>query len=455
VLDVTSLEKLKSGVAGTITRPGDEGFDHAREVPLGGVDKKPAAIVRVKNAADIAKAIAFANDNGVELAVRSGGHSGAAHSSTEGGIVIDVRGLNSIDVDASAKTAWVGSGATALEVAEATLKHGLVVGFGDAGTVGVGGITLGGGVGYLSRKYGLSIDSLLVVEVVTANGDVLTVDEKNHPDLFWALRGGGGNFGVVTRFKFALKPLSDFTGGLLVLPATAEAVAGFIAAAEAAPEELGTIANVMPAPPMPFLPPDVVGKPIILAMMAYNGDAKSAEAALAPFRALGKPLADMVKPGSYLSMFPPEDPSYKPIAVGRNLFTDSIDVKKAQQIIDGITNSGADFAAVQLRVLGGAISRVPADATAYGHRSEKVMAMVVAFSDGTAETAAKRATWAEKLASQLNPNWGAAYVNFLFGETPERVRNAYPGKTWDRLRAVKKQYDPENLFKLNQNIPPA
>jgi FAD/FMN-containing dehydrogenase len=456
VLDVNaSLDQLKAAVSGNITLPTDPDFDKAREVPMGGVDKKPAAIVRVKDAGDIARVLSFARESGLELAVRNGGHRGAAHSSTEGGIVIDVRGFKSVDLDVPGRTVWAGAGLTALELATETLKHDLIVGFGDSGTVGIGGITLGGGVGYLSRKYGLSIDSLLAAEMVTADGSFITVDARNHPDLFWAIRGGGGNFGVVTRFKYQLHPMPEFTGGMLVLPATAESVAGFVAAASTAPEELSTIANVMPAPPMPFLPPEAVGKPVILAFLAYAGDPKSAEAALAPFRALGEPLADMVRPGSYLSMFPPEDPGYKPIAVGRNLFTDSIGVGEAQKILDGLANSGAPFAAVQIRVLGGAINRVPADATAYGHRDQNIMAMVVAFSDGTPETARLRAAWASALAAELNPSWSAGYVNFIFDEGPDRVRAAYPGATWDRLRGIKKRYDPDNLFRLNQNIPPA
>jgi FAD/FMN-containing dehydrogenase len=456
VLDVnTSLDKLQAAVSGRITLPADPGFDEAREVALGGIDKRPAAIVRVRDAADIARVIAFARDNGLELAVRNGGHSGAGHSSTEGGIVIDVRGLTGIDIDIPGRTVWAGAGLTALELAGETLKDDLIVGFGDAGSVGIGGITLGGGVGYLSRKLGLTIDSLLAAEIVTADGKVHTVDERNEADLFWAIRGGGGNFGVVTRLKYKLSPLPEFTGGMLVLPATAETVAGFVSAASAAPEELGTIANVMPAPPMPFLPPDAAGKPVILAFIAYAGDPASAERALAPFRALGTPLADMVKPQSYLSMFPPEDPDYKPVAVGRTLFTDAIGVSEAQEIIDAVTNSGAPFAAVQIRVLGGAIGRVPDAATAYGHRHEKIMAMVVSFSDGTPETAKQRAEWAETLAGELNPNWSAGYVNFLFDEGAERVRAAYPGSTWDRLRETKKRYDPQNLFRLNHNIPPA
>jgi FAD/FMN-containing dehydrogenase len=449
------LSALRSAIAGTILTAADDGYDAARIVTYGGIDKKPGAIVQVKSATDIAVAIRYARDNNLELAVRSGGHSAAGHSTTEGGVVIDVRALKSIEVDPATKTVWAGSGVTAVELTEATEKHHLVVGFGDAGSVGLGGITLGGGVGYLSRNWGMSVDSLLAAEIVTAKGEVLTADADNHPDLFWALRGGGGNFGVVTMLKFALHPLPNFTGGMLVLPATAETIAGFVAAAEAAPEELGTICNVMPAPPMPFLPEDVVGKFVILAMIGFAGDNDAAEAALAPFRALAEPYADFVKPGPYLSMYPPEDPDYHPIAVSRNLFTDSIHRAKAQGILDHLGKSGAQMSVTQIRVLGGAVNRMPAEATAYAHRDQKIMLNIAAFVDGTpADTAAKE-KWMTDFASYLTPDWSAAYINFVGDEGAERTRAAYPGKTWDRLRQVKKQYDPQNVFRLNQNIPPA
>lgn len=452
-VDRTSISRI--GLKGSVTYPGDAGYDSARAVFVGGIDRRPAAIAHVEGPDDIAMLLTFAAGAGVDVAVRSGGHSAAGHGQPEGGLVIDVRGLKSIDIDRSAKTVWAGAGLTAGELIAETARIGQIVGFGDAATVGIGGITLGGGMGYLSRKLGLTIDALLAAEIVTARGDVLIVDADHDPDLFWAIRGGGGNFGVVTRFKFALQPLDEFTGGLFVLPATPESVAGFVAAADSAPDELSTIANVMPAPPMPFLPPDAAGKPVLLAMMAYAGDPTSAERALAPFRALGKPYADFVKPGPYLSMFQPADPNYKPIAAGRTLFADGIDTTAAKRIIDGVTNSGAPFAAVQIRVLGGAVKRVPTDATAYAHRNENIMLVVVSFSDGTPEGKVSREEWASELASAINPGWGGGYVNFLFDEGPERVRAAYPGRTWDRLRQIKKQYDPTNLFRLNQNIPPA
>jgi FAD/FMN-containing dehydrogenase len=219
---------------------------------------------------DVRRVIAVARDEGRELAIRSGGHSIAGHSTTNGGIVLDLRSMARIDIDATNRTAWAETGATALQVTEAAVEAGLVVGFGDSGSVGIGGITLAGGIGFLVRKPGLTIDSVLAAEIVTADGRLLSVDANHHPDLFWAVRGGG-NFGVVTRLKFRLHELPHFTGGLLVLPATPETIAGFAAAALVSPEELTTIGNVMPAPPMPFLPPDVHERLVILGMMAYAG----------------------------------------------------------------------------------------------------------------------------------------------------------------------------------------
>src|SRR5688572_12761626 len=264
-------------VKGRVITPEDPSYDQARTVFYGGIDKRPTAIVRVSDVADVRRAIATARDEGYELAVRSGGHSIVGHSTTDGGIVIDLRAMSSIDVDPDAGSAWIETGANAIHVTEALAKHGLVVGFGDAGSVGVGGITLGGGIGFLVRKLGMTIDSLLAAEVVTADGRHLEIDAEHHPDLFWAIRGGGGNFGVVTRLQFRLHELRQFTGGILILPATPETIADFAAAAMTAPDELSTIGNVMPAPPLPFLPPEVHGRLVIFAMMAFAGADDAAE----------------------------------------------------------------------------------------------------------------------------------------------------------------------------------
>ena len=448
-----SVERLSEGLSGRVITPGDTDYDEARAVLAAGFDRRPAAIVRVAGADDVARVVRYASEVGAELVVRCGGHSGAGHGTTDGGIVIDVRDLKEIDLDVRGRSVWAGSGMTAAEVTAAVTPHGLVVGFGDTGSVGIGGITLGGGVGYLVRRDGLTIDNLLGAEIVTADGETLLVDATNHPDLFWAIRGGGGNFGVVTRFHYRLNELPAFYGGMLVLPATPETVAGYIAAAEAAPEELSTIANVMTAPPMPFLPEEWHGRVVILGMIGFAGDSEAGERAVAPFRALAEPLADMVAASPYANMFPPEDPDYHPTAVAVNMHIDHVDRDVAATIVDHLERSDASLRAAQLRVLGGAMARVPADATAYAHRSSRIMVNLAAFYDGEADRPAKEA-WLRDFAAAIDQGDPAVYVNFLADEGPGRVRAAYPGETWDRLLEVKRRYDPVNLFRVNQNIAP-
>ena len=449
-----AIAALKSGFSGTLILPTDAGYDTARTVMYGGYDKRPGLIARVRTAADVQRVVDVARDTGVEFSVRSGGHSNAGHSTNEGGLVLDLRDMHAISVDAANKTLTAETGATAMDVTRAALEHGLIVGFGDAGTVGIGGITLGGGVGYLARKWGLTFDSLLSAVFVTADGKLLTASDGDNPDLFWALRGGGGNFGVVTKLTYRLNELPEFTGGMICLPATAETVAGFVAAAELAPEELSTIANVMPAPPMPFLPPEVVGKMVILGMLAFAGPNADAEKAIAPFRALAKPYADHVKPGPYTQMYPPEDPDYHPTATARNMFMDRIGLSEARQIVDTLNASDAMFKVAQIRVLGGAYARVPVDATAYGHRKAPIMVNLAAFYT-TPEDKLKREIWVDRFMADLTQETKGAYVNFLMAEGDDRIRGAYPGAIWDRLRQIKRKYDPANLFRLNQNIAPA
>lgn len=447
------FDELRATVAGRFVEPGDPEYDALRIVQLGGTDPRPAVIVRPAHDADVAAAIAFAREAGLPLAIRSGGHSGAGHSTVDGGLVIDLRDMAAIEVDAEARTAWVEAGATAGEVTAATAAHGLATGFGDTGTVGVSGITLGGGVGYLSRKHGLTIDNLLAADVVTADGRLLRTDTDHHPDLFWAIRGGGGNFGVATRFQFRLHPLDGVVGGMLFLPATAETVAGFIAAAQAAPDELSTIANVMPCPPMPFVPAEHHGRLVIMGLICWSGPTDAGDAAVAPFRSLAEPLVDMVSAIPYPQMFPPADPDYRPTAVSRTLLLDDVDAALAERVMERLEGTDG-MRVVQLRVLGGAIARVPADATAYAHRSSRIMGNVAAFFGGP-DDRATRAVWVEETAALLDQGDSGVYVNFLSDEGAERVRAAYPGATWDRLAQVKAEYDPDNLFRRNQNVPPA
>ena len=448
-------ERLAAELRGRVVTSADDDYDAIRRVAEGSSDLRPALVARVADAGDVATVLRFAHDSGLELAVRSGGHSGAGHGTTEGGIVLDVRELNAIEIDEGARTVWVGSGATAGAVTAALTEHGLAVGFGDTGSVGVGGITTGGGIGYLVRKHGMTIDALRAAEVVTADGALHAVDAETEPDLFWAIRGAGANVGVVTRFQFALVPVPAIVGGIMILPATPEAVAGFVAAADAAPEELSTIANVMPCPPMPFVPEELHGTLVNMALMCYAGEGEAAEAAYAPFRALG-PLADLVKPGTLPDMYAGEEEGAEmpPMVVTmRQQFIERVDLDAATAIVDALAASDSPMRAVQLRVLGGQMARVPADATAFAHRSAPIMAIVVALIEAP-EARDRREAWVGGLASALNQGVPGAYVNFVNDEGAERVHDAYPPATWDRLAAIKATYDPDNLFRRNQNVPP-
>ena len=448
------LARLRAAFDGQVIAPDDPGYDQARVLFYGGWDRHPGAIARPTDAAGVARVVTLARDAGLELAVRSGGHSTAGHSTTEGGIVLDLSAMDGLEIDPEGRTAWAQAGLTAGAYTAAVGKHGLATGFGDTGSVGIGGITLGGGVGFLVRKFGMTIDSLLAAEVVTADGRILQVDGEHHPDLFWAIRGGGGNFGVATRFQFRLHELPSIVGGMLLLPARAEVVEGYVAAADAAPEELSGIANVMVAPPMPFLPEAAHGQLVVLALLCYAGDAEAGERALAPFRALAEPLADMLQPMSYAEMFAPEEEEYHPTAVSRTMLVDTVDREVAGAIMRHLEASDAPVRVAQLRVLGGAMARVPADATAFAHRDSRIMVNLAAFYEGPDDRVVRQA-WVDEFAAALHQGDSRAYVNFLGDEGPDRVHEAYPGSTWDRLAEVKRRYDPGNLFRLNQNIPPA
>jgi len=453
VIQGISIAPLSSTINGRIITSDDAEYDKARTVFYGGNDRRPAAIVRAANATEVARVIAFARATNTILAVRSGGHSNAGHSVCEGGIVLDLSAMRTLDIDVEQRTVWAETGLTAIEVTKATAAHGLTVGFGDTGSVGIGGITLGGGVGYLVRKYGLTIDSLLAAEIVTADGQCRFVDAKHHPDLFWAIRGGGGNFGVATRFKFQLHPVDTIVGGLLVLPATPDTIAGFIAAAETAPDDLSAIINVMPAPPLPFLPAEKHGQLVIFAILVHVDGGETGQRAVAPFRALATPLADMIRPMRYPEIYPPDDDSYHPTAVGRTMFVDKIDRPVAETICDYLQSSNASVRVAQLRVLGGALACVPADATAFAHRASRIMVNVASFYTSP-EDRVVREKWVSDFAAVLQQSDTGAYVNFLGPEGETQIHKAYPGATWDRLVEIKRRYDPTNLFQLNQNIPP-
>ncbi len=446
------ISELRASLHGNVIGSDDPGYDNLRRVFYTGFDRRPAAIVRVGDASDVARVVTLARKSGAELAVRSGGHSLAGHGTSEGGIVLDLSQMNAVDIDADGGAAWAQTGVTAGHYTRATGERGLATGLGDTASVGLGGITLGGGIGFLVRKHGLTIDDVLAAEVVTADGEHLDVDEHAHPDLFWALRGGGGNFGVVTRLRLRLHEINHVVGGMLVLPANADVITGLVSVADAAPEDLSVIANVLKAPPLPFLPPEQHGKPVVMAVLVYAGEPAAGEKAIAPIRALATPLADMVRPIRYPEMYAGPEAAGPAFAVGTNLLVDELSTGGAETILTHLETATAAIGAVQLRVLGGAMARVADRATAFGHRRAKLMVNIAAM-DQRVEKRREHQTWAAGLAEALSGGVRTpAYVGFIGEEGPGGVRRAYPPPTLKRLAQVKRRYDPDNLFHLNLNI---
>lgn len=448
-----SLGRLAEDFKGEVIGPDDAGYDEARTPFYGGFDYRPTAIIRPADADEVAQVVRLAADTGLDLAVRSGGHSVAGHSVADGGIVLDLAALRGLEIDAENRTAWADTGLTTGEYTTAAAAYGLATGFGDTGSVGIGGITLGGGVGLLARKHGLTIDSVLAADVVTADGELVRVDAESHPDLFWAIRGGGGNFGVVTRFQYLLHEVETVVGGMLMLPATAGVISSFVELAESAPDGLSTIANVMTAPPMPFVPAEHHGKRVVFGLMAFAGPVEEGERVVAPFRALADPLVDMLGTIPYPQLFPPEEVEFHPMAASHTGFLDRVGPPEGEKILESLESSTAMMSVTQLRVLGGAISRVPDEATAYAHRDRRIMANVAALYADPADASTNEA-WVSDLAGALYQGDDAAYVNFQTDTSDAGVRRAYPDATWQRLQEIKLRYDPGNLFHLNHNVPP-
>jgi FAD/FMN-containing dehydrogenase len=448
------ISTLRSGLNGKVVDAGDPRYGAVRRVFFTGFDRRPAAIIGVADADDVARVVSLARETGAELAVRGGGHSRAGHGTSEGGIVIDLSAMKAVEVDPTARTAWAQTGVTAGDYTAQTSLHGLTTGLGDTPTVGLGGIALGGGIGYLVRKTGLTIDDVLAAEVVTADGELVRADEQSHAELFWALRGGGGNFGVVTRLKLRLHAIDQVLGGMLLLPASPDVITGLVGAADAADEDLSLIANILKAPPLPFIPAEQHGKPIVMIQMVYAGDAEAGARAIAPIRALATPLADMVRPIRYPEMYAAAEGPAPAYAAGTNMLVDELSTGSAETILAHLETATAAIAAVQVRVLGGAMARVADDATAFGHRGARLMVNIAAMDPG-AEARPEHEAWAAELATALADGGPErAYLGFLGDEGEDGVRRAYPPATLERLARAKRRYDPHNLFHLNLNVVP-
>ena len=447
------LSALGRALRGRLVEAGDPSFDDDRQVWNLAHAAEPLAIVRAADARDVATAVGFARRNGIEIAVRSGGHSLAGHSTGDGVLVIDLRDLRGLHIDPDARFAWAGAGLTAGEYTSAVAEHGLATPFGDTGSVGLGGITLGGGIGWLARKHGLTIDSLLAVEIVLASGQIVNASETENADLFWAIRGGGGNFGIVTRFCYRLHPVDQILGGALVLPPTRDVLRSLVPIAAAAPDELTTIGMIMPAPPHPAMPEEHHGRMSLVLMFVYAGDPDAGRAAIAPFMAVAEPYGVLASPMPYPGIYDmTAGGAERHASTTRSVFLDTLDDAAVDALMTAIDTIPAG-SMIQLRVFGGAMSRVPVAATAFAHRTAAVQVSVMSafVSEASAPAAV---SWNRGVFAALEPRSTGVYANFLEDEGEARIRAAYPSGAYERLAEIKRRYDPSNVFHRNQNIAP-
>ena len=441
---------------GRVIAPDGPGYDRARRVHDASVDRRPALIVRPTDADDVALVVRQAQEWGLPLVIRAGGHSMGGHSTGDGALVLDLSAMRGVEIDSVERTAWADAGILAGEYTAATHALGLVTPFGDAGSVGVAGIALGGGIGWLVRKHGMTIDSLLAVETVTADGRRRVASAVEEPDLFWAVRGAGANFGVVTRLKFRLHLLTDVLAGGILLPATRDVLRSLIPVLLAAPDELTAMPLIMRAPEDPSIPEQHRGRLAVHLSLAWAGPPDAGERALAPLRALGTPLSDTVTWKPYTDLFSPVDRDEEPTwsISSRGVFLDSLDDATIDVIERRLMEPGAPEAIVQLRVLGGAMARVPGDAAAFGWRDQPALLWLITPDEDLSRAAANEA-WTAAFRAELRVPGSATYINFMGAEDADAVRDAYPAATYARLRELKRRYDPDNVFRANHNIRPA
>lgn len=455
-----ALESLRSQLRGTLCTPGEPGYEQARTVWNAMIDRHPAAVVRAAGTADVMRAVNLAREHRLLLSVRGGGHNIAGSAVCDGGLMVDLTPMRSVRVDPGSRTARVEPGVTLAELDKEAQAFGLAVPLGINSTTGVAGLTLGGGFGWLSRKLGLTIDRLRSADVVLARGALVHASQEENQDLFWAIRGGGGNFGVVTSFEFDLEPVGpQVIAGLIVHPYSdpRQLLQRYQRAVMAAPDDLTCWVVMRKAPPLPFLPPEVHGKEVLVLAVCYLGDAASADGALAPLRALGRPIADAVGPVPLVAWQQAFDPLLAPGA--RNYWKSHDFVELEDGALDELTDSVSRLPSPECEVfighLGGAVNRVPATATAYPHRDVNFVVNVhTRWRDGTQDAAC--IGWARGLFDRLAPYaTGGVYVNFMPQDEAQRVSRAAYGQNYERLSRLKARYDPDNLFQCNQNIRPA
>jgi FAD/FMN-containing dehydrogenase len=440
-----------------ILSPGDTGYDEARALYNGMIDRRPAKIARCRSVADVRAALATAQQSGLTVAVRGGGHNGAGYGSVDGGLVIDLREMDGVEVDADARTARVQGGATWGKVDAATAEHGLATPSGIISTTGVGGLTLGGGHGYLSRKYGLTIDNLLEAEVVLTDGRVVTASESEHPDLFWALRGGSGNFGVVTSFLFRLHPVSTVIAGPTLWPieATADVLNWYREFLPAQDEDLYGFFAVMTVPPGDPFPAELHNRKMCGVVWCYLGDPAQMDSVFAPVRAMRPEFEGLGEvpyaalQGSFDALYPPGLQWY-----WRGDFVRSVPDGAVAAHVKFAEQLPSPLSTMHLYPVDGAVRRTGAGDTAWSYRDVTYSQVIVGV-DADPANAEAITRWTKDYWEATHPySAGGAYVNFMMDEGPARVRATYQGN-YDRLAQVKRIYDPGNVLHVNPNIPPA
>jgi FAD/FMN-containing dehydrogenase len=458
IVDASAASAFGKSLQGELLTSDSAGYDQARAIWNAMIDRRPALIARCAGADDVVAAVRFAKQHGLLVAVRGGGHNIAGNAMIDDGLVIDLSRMKAVTVDAAKQTVRVEGGATLADLDQGTQAHGLAVPVGINSTTGVAGLTLGGGFGWISRKYGLTVDNLLSVNVVTAAGEKVTANERDHADLFWAVRGGGGNFGIVTSFEFkAHKIGTEVLSGLIIHPlADARKVLQFYREfTSKAPDELAVWFVLRQAPPLPFLPEQWHGKEILALAACWVGDIAAGEKALEPLRSFGNKIADIIQPHPFTAWQSVLDPLLSP---GQRNYWKSHDfLELSDGLIDVLLAAAGRLPDPQTELafaqLGGAVGRVKNDVTAYSHREANYL-INVHGRWGEPANDGKVVAWARDLFKACAPfATGAVYVNFLTQDEEERVRNAY-GANFDRLTAIKKKYDPSNFFRMNQNIRP-
>lgn len=453
------IDGLSTSMRGGAFEDGTAEYDEGRTIWNAMVDRKPGLVLRAMGASDVSQAVNFARENGLLMAVRSGGHQIAGHAVADGALLLDLSNMRSVHVDPIAKTARVEPGASLADVDKETQAHGLALPVGINSTTGIAGLTLGGGFGWITRKYGMTIDNLLSADIVTADGSQICASEKENADLFWAIRGGGGNFGVVTSFEFQLHKVGpEVMAGLIVHPLenAPALLKDFQKIADTAPDELTVWVVMRKAPPLPFLPEEWHGKPVLVFAACYSGDMAEGEVAMKELRSLGDPVVDVIGPTPFVGWQAAFDPLLTPGM--RNYWKshdlDSLPEGAVSTLLGAIGNLPDPNCEIFIAHVGGAMARVAKDATAYPQRSSHFIMNVHTRWENASDDAACIG-WARQLFDDTAQySTGSVYVNFMPDDEVGRVTGAYGGNM-DRLTAVKTKYDPGNLFRLNHNIAPA